>query len=156
MFSVIYSRGGIDTPIEYITENKGLVSEKCLPYVAANTPCPNQCEDGSNWKGAHVCNCMKFVSCQGTDDMKRCLASGPTTFGFEVHQSFMHYKGGIYKCDDTRFLGAHAVVAMGFSDEPECHYLVKNSWGDSWGNKGYFKFACGTCEMNGGIACTRF
>eukprot|EP00826_Nyctotherus_ovalis_P055664 TRINITY_DN7414_c0_g1_i7.p1 TRINITY_DN7414_c0_g1~~TRINITY_DN7414_c0_g1_i7.p1 ORF type:complete len:236 (-),score=35.17 TRINITY_DN7414_c0_g1_i7:134-841(-) len=148
--------GGIDTPIEYIKANKGLVTEKCFPYQASNIPCPGKCKDGSDWKRAHVCNCVEFKRCHGTDGMKKCLASGPTTFGFDVQQSFMHYKGGIYKCDDSRALGGHAVLAMGVSEKPECHFVVKNSWGGHWGKKGYFKFACGTCQMDGGVTCVKF
>lgn len=148
--------GGIDTPIEYIKENKGLVTEKCFPYQANNIACPGKCQDGKDWTKSHVCNCHKYQDCQGVNGMKNCLTTGPANFGFEVHQSFMHYKSGIYKCDNSRAMGGHAVVAMGYSDAPECHFIVKNSWGDSWGDKGYFKFACGTCEMDGGVACTKF
>jgi C1A family cysteine protease len=34
-------------------------------------------------------------------------------------------------------IGGHAVVAVGYSD-PQSHVIVRNSWGPSWGDCGYF------------------
>ena len=148
--------GGLTSPMNYVNKNKGLVSDKCFPYVAKNIPCPTKCKDGSDWKKAHVCHCSKYEVCRNPDGMKKCLAKGPTTFGFRVCSSFRNYKSGIYKCDCTSYLGGHAVLAMGFSDKPECHYIVRNSWGPAWGDKGYFKIACNTCKIEGGVTCTQF
>jgi hypothetical protein len=148
--------GQLASPMRYIQSNKGLVPETCFPYVAANVACPHKCADKSDWVKAHVCNCVKYVSCPVNDGMEKCLASGPVTFGFRVERSFVNYKSGIYKCTGGEILGGHAVLAMGISKTPECHYTVKNSWGPSWGENGYFKFACGTCGMEGGVACTEF
>jgi C1A family cysteine protease len=34
-------------------------------------------------------------------------------------------------------MGGHAVMAVGYDDEQQ-HLIVRNSWGDTWGDKGYF------------------
>lgn len=148
--------GYLDTPMRYIQSHKGLVSETCFPYKAQDVPCPAKCADGNDWSKSHVCNCESYMSCPGIDGMRKCLASGPATFGFTVRTSFSYYKNGIYKCDDTAVRGGHAVLAMGHSDNPECHYIVKNSWGPDWGDHGYFKIGCDTCDIRGGVACTKF
>ena len=36
-----------------------------------------------------------------------------------------------------RQLGGHAVLAVGY-DDPTSRFIVRNSWGDKWGNAGYF------------------
>ena len=147
--------GYLDRPIDYIISAGGLVPDACFPYKASNLPCPSKCADGKDWKSSHVCKCEGKASCSGTSGIKGCLAGGPVTIGFMVCKSFMSYKTGIYKCDCTSYLGGHAVLVMGHSDTPECHYTVKNSWGPAWGDKGYFKIACTTCQLQGGSVCSK-
>ena len=147
--------GSLMGPVNYIVSKGGLVPEACFPYKAQNLPCPAKCANGSDFKAAHVCKCQHPMSCTGTAGIKSCLATGPVTIGFYVCQSFMNYKSGIYHCDCTSYLGGHAVLVMGHSDTPECHFHVKNSWGPAWGNAGYFDIACNTCRLMGGAACEK-
>ena len=147
--------GGLTSPVAYMLAHKGLVREECFPYQAADIPCAKKCADGSDFKAAHVCDCKDPRTCSGINGMKACLTSGPVTLGFFVCRSFLTYKSGIYHCDCTEYLGGHAVLAMGYGAEPECHYTVKNSWGTVWGDKGYFDIACETCRIYGGAICGR-
>ena len=72
-----------------------------------------------------------------------CLAEGyPFVFGFTVYEGFESKtvaKTG--KVDmpkkDERPLGGHAVLGVGY-DQKAKRFLVRNSWGSKWGNKGYF------------------
>ena len=145
--------GSLTGATQYFVKNGGLVPEACFPYKAANSPCPSKCADGADWKAAHVCKCSNVKSCSGTSGIKSCLSTGPTIIGFDVCQSFMSYKSGVYKCDCRNYLGKHAVLAMGVTDSPSCHYHVKNSWGTSWGMSGYFDIECNTCNIQGGSVC---
>jgi C1A family cysteine protease len=36
-----------------------------------------------------------------------------------------------------KLLGGHAVIAVGYNDTTQ-RFIVRNSWGSKWGNKGYF------------------
>ena len=59
-----------------------------------------------------------------------------------VYDSFMNYKGGIYQKEWYEFfpLGGHAVKMIGYGVENGTKYwLYANSWGTSWGEKGFFK-----------------
>ncbi|HVW29773.1 MAG TPA: C1 family peptidase [Polyangiaceae bacterium] len=74
---------------------------------------------------------------------KGCLASGyPFVFGFTVYTAFESdavAKTG--KLDmpgsDEEVVGGHAVLAVGYDDTAD-RFIVRNSWGTSWGKKGYF------------------
>jgi len=137
--------------LDYVKSVKGLVHEACFPYKAVNTPCPKTCADGKDWTSSHVCNCVGgYKTCGSVAELKSCLASGPVTVAFGVCRSFFNYKNGVYKCDcGGNYAGLHAVLAMGYSDTPVCNYHVRNSWGTSWGNQGYFDIACDQCGISG-------
>ena len=77
------------------------------------------------------------------EQMKGCLADGyPFVFGFTVYESFETAdvaKTGILNMPGTKesVLGGHAVLAAGY-DDPSRRFIVRNSWSDKWGIKGYF------------------
>ncbi len=75
--------------------------------------------------------------------MRTILADGDTfVFGFAVFDSFMTdrvAKTGIMPIpkQNERLLGGHAVMAVGYDDRARM-LIVRNSWGEEWGKKGYF------------------
>merc|ERR1719400_80916 len=90
---------------------------------------------------------------KGTVDWK-CSASklkslihkkGAVNVGvYASDNSFQSYKSGVYnKC--TSKVANHAVVAVGYGTENgQDYWLIKNSWGTNWGNKGYIKIKRGS------------
>lgn len=76
------------------------------------------------------------------DDIKDQLAHGnPIAGGFPVYESFMSSavrNSGVVPMPKRteRQVGGHAVVLCGYDDRTRM-FLVRNSWGTSWGQKGY-------------------
>ncbi|CAK6971491.1 cathepsin L.1 [Scomber scombrus] len=91
--------------------------------------------------------CTGYVKVKKGDEdaLKEAVASvGPVSVGIDAsHISFQLYKSGVYDEPDCSSLWLHhAVLAVGYSTENRHDYwLVKNSWGLHWGEKGYIKMS---------------
>jgi C1A family cysteine protease len=76
--------------------------------------------------------------------LKASLAEGlPVVIGIKVYDSFESYdvaKTGMVPVPKSgeNFLGGHAVLVVGYKIiKRKLHYIVRNSWGEDWGDKGY-------------------
>jgi len=75
--------------------------------------------------------------------MKGCLAAGfPFVFGFTVYTAFESKaveRTGVVDLPHggEKLLGGHAVLAVGYDDATQ-RFIVRNSWGEKWGQSGYF------------------
>jgi len=68
---------------------------------------------------------------------------------FTVYSDFMNYAGGIYVHKTGFVEGGHAVKILGWGKESGLDYwLCANSWGTSWGEKGFFRIAFGQCGID--------
>lgn len=119
----------------------GVCSETKLPYnIAKFTKKPTKVCYTQALK--HQAISYQRVN-QTLNEMKGCLASGyPFVFGFTVYESFESQNvanDGIVPMPskDEKVLGGHAVLAVGYNDSTG-RFLVMNSWGTNWGDKGYF------------------
>lgn len=79
--------------------------------------------------------------------LKAALAQGlPVVLGFAVFESFESKEvaeTGVVPLPDAEregMLGGHAVLAVGYDDEHQ-HVMVRNSWGEGWGDQGYCYFS---------------
>lgn len=76
-------------------------------------------------------------------EIRHCLNEGyPISFGFMIYDSFMTEevaRTGIAKMPKPNeiCLGGHACLLCGYDDSKEA-FIVRNSWGQGWGLKGYF------------------
>lgn len=87
---------------------------------------------------------IKYLAvAQDISQIKATIAAGfPVVFGFSVYESFesasVAKSGVVYlPIGNERLLGGHAVVAVGYDDVKQ-RITVRNSWGASWGLRGYF------------------
>lgn len=120
---------------------QGVCPEKMWPYnVAKFTQKPS----ANCYEEAKKHTAIKYYSLEkNLDQMRACLDDGnPFVFGFSVYQSFESpkvAKTGIMTLPvpGDKLLGGHAVMAVGYDDVSQM-FVVRNSWGEEWGDKGYF------------------
>lgn len=120
---------------------QGDCPENLWPYNITNFTVkpPQSCyRTASKYKAINYQRLVQDI-CQ----FKGCLASGyPFVFGFAVFETFEGKevaKTGIVSmpAPEEKAVGAHAVLAVGYDDSSQL-FIVRNSWGNDWGMKGYF------------------
>jgi len=84
--------------------------------------------------------------------IKAAVAAQPTCVSVDAESShFMNYQGGILNTKRCGHNLDHAVTAVGYGTEAGQEYLiVRNSWGPSWGEKGYIRMSL---EVGGAGVC---
>ena len=109
----------------------------------------------------HVNVNVSKVVAGGIDDpvtMKSAVAAAPNAVSIEADQRvFQSYSSGVYDGTGCGTRHDHAVIVVGYGVENGTeYYLVKNSWGTSWGDKGYVKIGVasgkGVCGINQYVA----
>lgn len=117
-----------------VFEDSGAVHENCMPYEARDDiPC--------EMSGCFVHGYISGYSSvgQNVDAIKQAVLSGPVWAGIEVVERFYDYVGGCFNWEDE-VVGYHAVLIVGWDDTKcsgEGAWIIKNSWGRSWGLDGY-------------------
>lgn len=129
--------GLMDNAFKYIKANDGIDTETSYPYLARDGTCHfNASSVGADDTG--------FVDVTSGDEaaLKVAVATvGPISVAIDAsHMSFQFYKDGVYNepgCSNTEL--DHGVLAVGYGTTPDGkdYWLVKNSWGVSWGSMGY-------------------
>jgi cathepsin L len=128
--------GLMDNAFKYIKENNGIDTESSYPYEARN----GKCRFDTKNVGATDTGC-KDIKQLSEDDLQDAIATvGPVSVAIDAaHSSFQLYKSGVYNepaCSQQAL--DHGVLAVGYdSSNGQDYYIVKNSWGLSWGNQGY-------------------
>jgi hypothetical protein len=96
----------------------------------------------------------KFASGNEMNIRREIYHWGPCSTAMRIFKDFLDWDGnGIYKWDsESEQISpvGHAVVIMGWGEENGTPYwIVRNSWGKDWGDKGYFKIVRGlnNCEI---------
>jgi len=142
--------GLMDDAFKFDEKNGGLCSEDDYPYTAkqAKECNPMKCEDvpGSEVTAFHD------VPAGEVDTMLRALAMQPVSVAIQADQfAFQFYKGGVLtaKCGEQL---DHGVLAVGYGSDLETnepYFLVKNSWGETWGEHGFIRLSRNSENENG-------
>ncbi|XP_050300878.1 procathepsin L-like [Anthonomus grandis grandis] len=128
------SGGWMENAIDYIINNHGIDTEQSYPYLARNF----FCHYNPRAKGATA---SQVVLTKNELELQAAVATvGPVAVAIEVSSNFYKYSRGVYDDDACGQNANHALLVVGYGvEEGKPYWLVKNSWGPSWGEEGYIK-----------------
>ena len=98
-----------------------------------------------------------FGDVSGKDNMKaEIFARGPVSCYVSVSQEFLDYTGGIFVEHDHKMLGGHIieVAGWGVSEDGQEYWIGRNSWGEYWGENGWFRIQTDKDNLDIESGCT--
>merc|ERR1719374_52365 len=145
--------GLMDFAFKYVKDNKGIDTEESYPYTAKTG---KTCLFNSSTIGATLTG-WKDIKSGSEADLESAVAQvGPISVGIDASKpGFQMYKQGVYysiMCSNKRL--DHGVLAVGYGEKEfngiqQKYWIVKNSWGESWGAAGYIMMAKNLGNMCG-------
>ena len=137
------------------TEAHALATETDYPYKGTNGTCNATAEAA----GVVECTTPVGITANVESALMASIETAPTSVAIGANAiSFQLYSGGLYDPTDKMYPCNtdldHGVLAVGYGmyNTGASYYIVKNSWGSSWGDKGYIYFirtgdGDGTCGI---------
>jgi cathepsin L len=142
--------GLMDDAFKWVQKNKGITSEDNYKYTARDGTCKKTVPVVATIKG------FKDVPARSETGLATAIQAQPIAIAIEADQScFQFYHGGVLDDASCGTSLDHGVLAVGLGTDSASgkdYWRVKNSWGASWGDKGYIKFVygknqCGLTQM---------
>jgi len=134
--------GNPNSTFQYIIDNK-LCSEKDYPYKSIKGNC-KKCNPVAKVSG--------FVNVPDEKSMFETLKRTVISIAIEADtQVFQFYSSGVFDDDSCGTNLDHAVVLVGYGTDDKDYWILRNSWGETWGEKGYMRIVrnknmCGLSE----------
>lgn len=128
----------------------GMMLNSSYPYVHNDTTC----QYDESQVVVRISGTISAI--RSADGLKAALMNGPASISLHASaDSFRQYKSGVYEDYACPTEVNHAVQTVGWGTDAASgkdYFIVRNSWGPSWGDQGYIKIAAvntdlGICGM---------
>jgi KDEL-tailed cysteine endopeptidase len=125
--------GYVDNALRWIQAKGGVVTEAVYPYQAQM----GQCKTTGATRYGKITGLQQV---RGEPQLQLAVLQRPVAVLIDAHgTAFQNYRTGIYKGPCTTQQN-HAVVLIGYgvTNSGEKYWILKNSWGNWWGQNGFF------------------
>jgi C1A family cysteine protease len=141
--------GEMEGAFKFIIQN-GQCALSSYPYSSGVTKTAGSCQKCN--AVAHISSCYD-VKPNDQVSLKAAVARQPVSIAIEADtRYFQSYSGGVLTSSSCGTSLDHGVLVVGYGTENgQDYWLVKNSWGTSWGQNGYVKIARSSSTNDPGI-----
>ena len=131
----------MDNAFMFDEDSPGICSEEDYPYKGHKSWFRGCAIEKGECDGVEHTRVKTFIDVENTvDGLVAAIADQPVSVAIEADQrSFQFYKDGVYddpQCGENLDHGV-AAVGYGTTDDGEEYFMVRNSWGATWGKEGY-------------------
>lgn len=135
-------------------KSPGATTTEQFPYTASDVPCRTgltYTDKILSW--AYVGEAAGRAPT--VDQLKAAIHEyGPLAVTVAASRSFQAYQGGIYNANDSSAIN-HLVNLVGWDDENKA-WIMRNSWGASWGEQGYMRIKYGVNRIGNQASFVRY
>ncbi|XP_021765963.1 macrodontain-1-like [Chenopodium quinoa] len=139
-------RGGdVSKAYTFTQQNQGITTEGEYPYTAYYGY-QGQCQAWNAGGNTVTINGYQNVPQNDEISLMQAVSRQPVSAGIDASSAdFKSYSGGIYynqMCGTSYYDLNHAVTIIGYGYDDTYgtnYWLIKNSWGESWGENGYMR-----------------
>ncbi|XP_047308205.1 ervatamin-B-like [Impatiens glandulifera] len=133
--------GFMDDAFDFIVKNKGLATEEVYPYIGSDN---GVCNDNKTLMVSATITGYEDVPGNNETALEMAVANQPVSVAVDAGGfKFQFYSYGIMSGFCSTQLN-HGIIAVGYGqdyDSGRKYWLMKNSWGDNWGEDGYLRMA---------------
>jgi C1A family cysteine protease len=128
--------------MQWIIQQGGQDAESCYPYTAQDGNCAS-----SQCTPVNKISSTQSIS-QSESAVYSALQGGPLSICCDA-SAWQNYNGGVLagsQCGDSV---DHAIQLTGYSTSQGGYWIVRNSWGASWGESGFIwlQYGQNTCDI---------
>ena len=149
--------GLMEYSFTWLKKNGGIMYQSDYPYVGYKGTCKSSASKYADFKVTgykKLGSSYSTWSCVDEDQIKEFLyETGPLAIALNA-DPLQTYSSGVLDLTSTKCPSSginHAVTLVGYGATTSVDYwIIKNSWGKSWGESGYFRIrrGNGTCGVN--------
>lgn len=134
--------------LKYIRDH-GIALETDFPYINKDTDCLSELDGKYRVKAVHSTTIDRLTLDERIRVIKETVCRyGPVATNMAFYDDLDRYRNGIYQYDGkSPAMGGHWVLIIGWQDDASTasggYWICRNSWGEKWGENGYFNSAYG-------------